>query len=74
MYALSECVTCIVMTFAVSAILFGFAMLFLAIKDRLENRRVRHGRSKRPTRHFGLSRLPLWHNTRDQAVRATTSD
>jgi hypothetical protein len=39
MYAISECVTCIVMTFALSAILFGFTILFLAIKDGLENRR-----------------------------------
>jgi hypothetical protein len=39
MYAISECVACIVMTFALSAILFGFTILFLAIKDALENRR-----------------------------------
>jgi hypothetical protein len=74
MYALSECVTCIVIAFAGGAILFGFAMLSLAIKDRLENRTARHGRSKRPTRHFGLNRLGLRHNAKDQAVRAPTSD
>jgi hypothetical protein len=39
MYAVSECVTCIVMAFAVSAILFGFAILFLAIKDGVQIRR-----------------------------------
>jgi len=39
MYAISECVTCVVMTFVVSAILFGFAVLFVTIKDGLENRR-----------------------------------
>ena len=53
MYALSECVTCIVMTFAVSAILFGLAILFLAIKDGLENRRG-------TSRAFQEAETPFW--------------
>jgi hypothetical protein len=54
MYAISECVTCIVMTFAVSAILFGFTILFLALKERLENRR---GTSQA----FQAAEAPFWH-------------
>jgi hypothetical protein len=53
MYAISECVTCIVMTFAVSAILFGFAILSLAIKDGLENRRG-------TSRAFQEADTPFW--------------
>ena len=53
MYAIFECVTCVVMTFAVSSILFGFAILFLALKDCLENRRG-------TSRAFHAAEAPFW--------------
>jgi len=53
MYAISECVTCVVMTFAVSAILFGLAILFLTLKDRLQNRRG-------TSRAFQDANAPFW--------------
>jgi len=53
MYAISECVTCIVMTFTLSAILFGFAILFLAIQDGLQNRRD-------TSRAFQDTKAPFW--------------
>ena len=53
MYVISECVTCIVMTFAVSAILFGFTILFLTLKDQLQNRRG-------TSRAFHEADTPFW--------------
>ena len=39
MYAISECVTCVVLTLTSSAFLFAFCVVVLTIKDGLENRR-----------------------------------
>lgn len=38
MYFISECVTCVVVSFALGALLFTFSAVFLMIKDRLETR------------------------------------
>ena len=38
MYFISECVTCVVVSFALGALLFTFSAVFLMIKDGLETR------------------------------------
>jgi len=38
MYAISECVTCVIVTFTLSAFLFAFCVLLLAIEQSIENR------------------------------------
>ena len=38
MYAISECVTCAIVTFTLSALLFGLCVVFLAIEQSIENR------------------------------------
>jgi len=38
MYAISECVTCVVVTFTLGAFLFAFYGLLLAIKHSIDNR------------------------------------
>ena len=39
MYITSEYVACVALAFALSAFLFAFCLVFVAIKDGLENRR-----------------------------------
>jgi len=38
MYFLSECVTCVVVSFTLSALLFTFSAMFLLVKDGLGSR------------------------------------
>jgi ABC-type Fe3+ transport system permease subunit len=39
MYVISECVTCAVVTFTLSAFLFTFCVVLLTIKQQIESRR-----------------------------------
>ena len=39
MYVISECVACVVVTFTLSAFLFTFCVVLLAIKQQIESRR-----------------------------------
>lgn len=39
MYVIAECLTCVVVTFTLSAFLFAFCVLFLTIKQGIESRR-----------------------------------
>jgi hypothetical protein len=47
MYFISECVTCVVVSFTLGALLFTFSALFLMIKDGLESRTGMFERSGR---------------------------
>ena len=47
MYFISECVTCVVVSFTLGALLFTFSALFLMIKDTLESRTGMFERSGR---------------------------
>jgi len=39
MYVISECLTCVVVTFTLSAFLFAFGVILLTIKQQIESRR-----------------------------------
>jgi hypothetical protein len=57
MYVISECVTCVVVTFTLSAFLFAFCVVFLTIKQATESRRVTSRAFQEDGTHFLSPRI-----------------